>query len=139
MEGKGNTRVRIDKWLWSVRIYKTRSIAADACRNGNVKIDGKRLKPSYHVEVGNELQIRKNGFDLIFLVHKIISRRVSATLAQECYEDLTSEEELNKYKDWYIGKARAEIREKGSGRPTKKERREIDDYKDLMKDPEERS
>mgnify|MGYP000512687860 CR=1 FL=1 len=74
--------------------------------------------------------VRKNGFDLTFLVKDIIKKRVSATLAAPCYEDLTPDSEKNKYKDWYIGKASAEMRGKGEGRPTKRERREIDDYKD---------
>ena len=61
---------------------------------------------------------------------KLISKRVSATLAQPCYEDLTPEDELNKYNSWYIGKASAEKREKGAGRPTKRERRDLEDFKD---------
>ena len=128
------SKVRIDKWLWSVRIYKTRSQAAEACRSGDVKIEGRRIKPSYVVEPENTFEVSKNGFDMIFRVVKVISRRVSAPMAQECYEDLTSEEEMNKYKDWFIGKAKPEIREKGSGRPTKKERREIDEYKDSIQE-----
>ena len=123
-------KIRVDKWLWSVRIFKSRSIATEACKSGNVKIEGKNLKPSYLVQAGDSIQVKKNGFNLIFLVDKIISKRVSATLAAECYTNQTSEEELNKYKDWFIGKARAEMRERGTGRPTKRERREIDWFKD---------
>lgn len=122
-------KVRVDKWLWSVRIFKTRTLAGDACRDGKVKLNDKRLKPSFIISGGEHLQVRKNGFDLVYQVNKCIDRRVSATLASTCYENLTSEDELNKYEDWFVGKARTELREKGLGRPTKKERREIDGFK----------
>ena len=125
-------KVRLDKWLWSVRIFKTRSIAAEACKSGSVKNHKKSLKPSFIVAPDDFLFVKKNGFLLQFQVLKIISKRVSAVLAQECYIDLTPAEELNKYKDWFVGKARPEMREKGAGRPTKRERREIDGYKELF-------
>ena len=122
-------KVRIDKWLWSVRIFKSRSMATDACKSGKVKIDDKPIKASYMVQREEILQVKKNGFDLTFKVVDLIEKRVSAVLAQPCYEELTPEEELNKYKNWYVGKGRPEMREKGAGRPTKKERREIDRFK----------
>ncbi|MEM6321842.1 MAG: RNA-binding S4 domain-containing protein [Bacteroidota bacterium] len=124
-------KVRIDKWLWSVRIFKSRSMATDACKAHKVKIDGKNVKPSYLVQRDEVVAVRKNGFDLTFKVVDLIDKRVSATLAQPCYEDLTSAEELNKYNDWFVGKAKPEVREKGAGRPTKKDRREIDRFKDF--------
>jgi ribosome-associated heat shock protein Hsp15 len=74
--------------------------------------------------------VRKNGFDFQFKVKELIQKRVGAQIAQTCYEDLTTEEELNKFKDWYVGKGKIEFREKGVGRPTKKERRSIDDFKE---------
>lgn len=123
-------RVRIDKWLWAVRIFKSRTMANTAVKSGKVKVGEKTVKPSYQVGVDEMLSVRKNGFNLTFIVKDIIKKRVSATLAAPCYEDLTPESEKNKYKDWYIGKASAEIRAKGEGRPTKRERREIDEYKD---------
>ena len=123
-------KVRIDKWLWSVRIFKSRSISSDACRTNKVKINEKNVKPSYPVRVGERVHVYKDGFNLTFEVVQLINKRVSATLAQPCYKNLTPEEELNKYKDWYIGKGAPERREKGAGRPTKRERREIDDFKD---------
>lgn len=123
-------KVRIDKWLWSVRIFKSRTIASEACRSGKVKIDGKNVKPSFLVEREAEVFVHKGGFNLHFKVVDLIQKRVSATLAQQCYENLTSEEEMNKYKDWFVGKGANEQREKGAGRPTKKERREIDEFKD---------
>ena len=129
-------KVRLDKWLWSVRIFKTRSIAAEACKSGNVKNHKKSLKPSFMVAPNDLLFVKKNGFLLQYQVLKTITKRDSAPLAQECYIDLTPAEELNKYKDWFIGKARPEMREKGAGRPTKRERREIDDYKGLFLEEE---
>ena len=129
MATQQSDQVRIDKWLWSVRIFKSRSQATDACKRGKVKIDGSPVKASYQVTIGEHIHVRKEGFDLQFEVVDLISKRVSAPLAQKCYVNLTPEEELNKYKDWYIGKAPAEMRERGAGRPTKRERRELDDFK----------
>ena len=125
-------KIRIDKWLWSVRIFKTRTLASNECRNSNVKLNDKKAKPSSLVSVGDELLVSKNGFNLHFKVIKLIEKRVSATLAEVCYENLTTEEEMNKFKDWYIGKGKTEKREPGTGRPTKKERRDIDIYKDEL-------
>ena len=122
-------KVRIDKWLWSVRIFKSRSIATDACKSGKVKIGEKSVKPSYLVSVGDLLHVRKEGFNLQFKVVSLLEKRVSAVLAAPCYENLTPDDELNKYKDWYVGKGKPEIRERGSGRPTKKERRTMEDFK----------
>lgn len=122
-------KVRVDKWLWSVRIFKSRSIATDATKSGKVKINDKTAKPSTLLQMEDMVGVRKNGFDFRFKVLKLIDKRVGAALAIECYENVTPEKELNKYKDWFIGKAQAEVREKGAGRPTKRDRREIDTYK----------
>jgi len=131
-------KVRIDKWLWSIRIFKSRSLSTKKCRSGKVKIDGQNLEPSHLIIIGDIVEVRKEGFNLIFKVIQLIDIRVPAILAQECYQNMTSEEELNKYKDWFIGKAGSEKRERGSGRPTKKEKREIDEFKDdfLVQDGE---
>lgn len=123
------TKVRIDKWLWSVRIFKSRTMATDACKSGKVKIKEVNVKPSYLLQVGELVEVRKNGFNLKFKVNTLLEKRVSATLAAPCYDNLTPEEELNKYNDWFIGKGRAEVRAKGEGRPTKRERRVLDKYK----------
>ncbi|MEE9372036.1 MAG: RNA-binding S4 domain-containing protein [Saprospiraceae bacterium] len=123
-------KTRIDKWLWSVRIFKTRTLASSECRNNNVNIHDKKAKPSSLVSIDDEVYVSKNGFNLHFKVIKVIEKRVSATLASSCYKNLTKEEEMNKYKDWYVGKGRSEMRAKGAGRPTKKERRELDIFKD---------
>ena len=123
-------KVRVDKWLWSVRIFKSRSIATDCCKSGKVKIDGKTIKPSYLLVRDEILEVRKEGFDMKYKVVDLLEKRVSATLAAPCYENLTPQEELDKYKDWYVGKKGVEQREKGEGRPTKRERRDIDKYKE---------
>ncbi|HLO53882.1 MAG TPA: RNA-binding S4 domain-containing protein [Saprospiraceae bacterium] len=130
-------KVRIDKWLWSVRLFKSRSMATDACKAGKVKIKDSNVKPSYLVTSGEEIEVKKNGFNLTFKVLQIIEKRVSATLAAPCFEDLTPLEEINKYKEWFVGKAGSEFRQRGVGRPTKKERREIDDFKDMYLEDDE--
>lgn len=123
-------KVRVDKWLWSVRIFKSRTLATDACKAGKVKIEGESVKPSYSIQRGEVVEVRKNAFNFQYKVIDLIEKRVSAPLAQACYEDLTPEEELNKFNDWFVGKAGSEKREKGVGRPTKRERRNIDRFKE---------
>lgn len=122
-------KVRVDKWLWSVRIFKSRTQATDACKSGQVKIEGVPIKPSYLLQRDEVVAVRKSGFNFTYRVTDLLEKRVGAPLAQICYEDLTPEEERNKYKDWFVGKAAPERREKGAGRPTKKERREIESFK----------
>lgn len=123
-------KVRVDKWLWSVRIFKSRTIAANACKTGKVKVNDKTVKPSTTIEREDLIEVKKNGFNFQFKVIDLIQKRVGAPIAQTCYEDLTPAEELNKYHDWYIGKSQPEKREKGAGRPTKKERRNIEQFKE---------
>ena len=122
-------KVRVDKWLWSVRIFKSRTIATDTIKAGKVKVNNALVKASQLVQAGDRIAVQKNGFQFMFEVINPIEKRVGAIIAQACYTDLTPVEELNKYKDWFVGKAGGEFRERGSGRPTKKERREIDDFK----------
>ncbi len=122
-------KVRVDKWLWSVRIFKSRTIATDACKSGKVKIEGVVVKPSQLIQRDEVLEVRKNGFNFTYKVVDLIQKRVGAPIAQACYEDLTPEEELNKYNNWFVGKGASEKREKGAGRPTKRERREIERFK----------
>lgn len=124
------TKVRIDKWLWSVRIFKSRTQATDACKSGKVRVNETTVKPSFPVEEGMHLYVKKNGFNMEYKILKLLKNRVGAAIAVECYENLTPPDELNKFKNWYIGKAAAEKREKGTGRPTKRERRKLDDYKE---------
>jgi len=122
--------IRVDKWLWAVRIFKTRTQATTACKSGRVRLNDHTIKPSTTVTAGNILQVKKVGFNFVFKVEKIITKRVGAALAQPCYENITPEAELNKYKDWFIGKAPAEYRDRGVGRPTKTERRALEEFKD---------
>ena len=137
-------KVRVDKWLWSVRVFKSRSLATTMCKNGRISMGEKKLKPSALIAVGDSINVLKEGFNLTIKVVKLLEKRVGAPIAITCYENLTPEEELNKYKSWFIGKGRAEIREKGSGRPTKRERRDIDEFKeeylfqDLWSDEDEK-
>ncbi|MEQ6123980.1 RNA-binding S4 domain-containing protein [Pseudotenacibaculum sp. MALMAid0570] len=120
--------MRIDKYLWCIRIFKTRNIATEACKKGHVKIDGKNVKPSKEV-FGNELIIvRKNQLNYEFEVLDIPQSRVGAKLVDLYRKDKTPKEEFEKLdllkysKDYY--------RKKGTGRPTKKDRRDIDEYYD---------
>ena len=114
----GQTRVRVDVWLWSVRQCKTRSLATSECRAGHVRVNGETAKPATVVRIGDEVRYRYEGFDRILKVTGIISKRTSAPLAQACYENLTPERPRV-----YVPVMRREL---GSGRPTKKERRELD-------------
>ncbi|MCC6725336.1 MAG: RNA-binding S4 domain-containing protein [Saprospiraceae bacterium] len=122
-------KVRIDKWLWSVRIYKSRTLAADEIKSGKVRIGEHAAKPADNVVEGQVVHVKKEGFNLEFLVKKLIDKRVGAAIAVECYDNITPESEMNKYKEWYVGKQGVEMRERGTGRPTKRERREIDTFK----------
>ncbi len=123
-------KVRLDKWLWSVRIFKSRTKATEVCKKGNVTVNDSISKPSHMIRKGDTIGVKKNGFNLIFKVEDLLNKRVSATLAAQCYTNLTPESELNKYKDWYIGKGAPERRDRGAGRPTKRERRELEEFKE---------
>ncbi len=127
-------KVRIDKYLWSIRIFKSRTIAAEAIRDGKVKINGEPAKASTLVGLTDIIDVHKEGFRMKYKVLQLLEKRVSPVLAKPCYEDLTPLEELNKYKTWFVGKGGPERRERGAGRPTKKERREIEDYKEESDD-----
>ena len=117
---------RLDKWLWAARIFKTRTIAADACKNGRVMIDGVKMKPSRMIKEGDVLQVRKPPVTYSFKVLKAIQNRVGAKLVPEVLENVTTPDqyellEMNRISG-FVGRAR------GTGRPTKKERRELDDF-----------
>lgn len=108
---------RVDSWLWAVRVYKTRSAATTACRAGHVRVNGDKAKAAQGVRVGDELRIRIAGFDRILIVRQILVKRVGAPLAALAYEDRTPEREPQ---------AALAVRDRGAGRPTKRERRDID-------------
>lgn len=122
---------RIDQWLWSVRIFKSRTQANDACKKGKVLINGVKAKPSATVQPDDHVKVGKDKFEYEYKVQKVIKKRVGAPLARECYEDITPEEELKKFERWHVAGSKGEYREKGTGRPTKKERREIEKFKGL--------
>jgi ribosome-associated heat shock protein Hsp15 len=111
-------------------LFKSRTLATDACKNGKVYLGTNPLKPSHDIHPGDLLFVHKDGFRFSIKVKELLEKRVSASLAKNYYENLTPEEELNKYKVWFVGKAAAEVREKGSGRPTKLDRREIEEFKE---------
>ena len=118
-----NEEVRIDKWLWAVRIFKTRTIAAEECGKGRVVINGVSVKPSHIVKVGEVVLVRKPPVIHTYKVIGLLKNRVSAQLAKNYIEDLTPEDELAKRE-----LARLSMnfqREPGAGRPTKKDRRDI--------------
>lgn len=120
--------MRIDKYLWCIRLFKTRSIATNACKKGQVKIDGNNLKPSKEIYGGEHIMVRKNQINYQIEVLDIPESRVGAKLVNLYRKDLTPQEELGKTellkfaKDYY--------RKKGTGRPTKKDRRDIEEYYD---------
>jgi len=116
--------VRIDKWLWAVRICKTRAIAADLCKKHRVSIENQGVKPSREIRSGQIITVRKDNIDWQFKVLKCIEKRVGAKIAAECREDLTPQEQIDKLK--MIKSGWIPRRAKGEGRPTKKDRRAID-------------
>jgi len=127
-----NKTVRIDKFLWSVRLYKTRSIASDECRKGRILIDNIQVKPSRLVGAGEKIIVKKPPVNYIFRILEPIENRVSAKLVEKFMEDLTPEEE--KIKLDVKQSAGIFFRDKGTGRPTKKERRLIDKLKEDLSD-----
>ena len=119
-------KVRFDKWLWAVRFYKTRSMAAAACRKGKVIIDNLPVKPSAHVLLDEIINVKKPPVIFTYRIKKIPLKRLSAKLAKECFEDLTPQEESDKLKVKEL--PGFGYRKRGDGRPTKKARRIIDKY-----------
>ena len=119
--------VRIDKWLWAVRLYKTRSQAADACKGGKVKMDGVSVKASREVKVGDIIQLHHNYIRRTVKVKVAAKNRVAAKLVSGLMEDLTPAEEFEKLE--MMKQLNQEKRDRGTGRPTKKDRRIIDKIK----------
>ncbi len=118
--------VRIDKWLWATRIFKTRTIAAEACKKGRVMIGGVSVKPSRMIKVGEVLQVRKPPVTFSFKVLALSDRRMGAKLVPEYMENVTTPDqyellEMNRISG-FVNRA------KGLGRPTKKDRRELEHF-----------
>jgi ribosome-associated heat shock protein Hsp15 len=121
--------IRIDKWLWAVRVFKTRSMASAACRAGKVKINDQEVKPSRDVCIRDVLVIRVNPhFTRTVKVIELLSNRVGAKLVPNYAEDLTPQEEYDKLKKY--NELNWERRDRGIGRPTKKQRRDIERLKE---------
>ena len=117
---------RIDKWLWAARIFKTRSLAADACKNGRVTFNGSTIKPSRMIKEGDTVHVKKSPITYSFKVLKAIEQRVGAKLIPEIYENVTDPKQYELLEmsriSGFVDRAR------GTGRPTKKERRALDAY-----------
>ena len=128
-------KLRIDKYLWSIRLFKTRSLATDACRAGRVKKEGNNIKPSYEVKVGEVYQVSKAVEKKTIKVLDLLYTRVDAKKAVLAYADLTPPEETARYKSMF--QSPVLTRDRGTGRPTKKDRRDIDDLSDSFFNDEE--
>ena len=117
--------LRIDKYLWSIRVYKTRTDATDACKGGKVRVNGSDIKPSKGVKVGDMITARKGAVVYTYKVLELIDKRQSAKLVPRYAENLTPQEELDKLRapiETFFLK-----RDRGAGRPTKKDRRQMED------------
>jgi ribosome-associated heat shock protein Hsp15 len=120
------TEVRIDKWLWAVRLFKTRSLAAEACKKGKVIIQNVQAKPSRNVKVGDVVCIKRNPILFSFKVLALSENRMNAKLVAGFMENVTTTDQLELIE---LGKLAGQTgRDRGTGRPTKKERRELDDF-----------
>ncbi|MEA4950444.1 MAG: RNA-binding S4 domain-containing protein [Petrimonas sp.] len=122
--------VRIDKWLWAVRVFKTRTVASDACKKGRVLIDNVSVKPSRMIRAGDIVQVRKPPVTFSFKVLDLSDKRMGAKLVPQFMENVTPPEqyeilELNKISGFVD-------RQRGTGRPTKKERRDLDQFTDMF-------
>lgn len=120
--------VRIDKWLWAVRVYKTRAKANDACSSGRVRVNGEVAKPATKVKQGHSIEVRRRDRTLIIEVVRPIEKRVSASLAVEAYVDHSppAPDRPSTPEDIVLAAGR---RERGAGRPTKRDRRRLEEMK----------
>lgn len=117
---QGGATVRVDSWIWSVRLVKTRSMGATACRGGHVRVNGERVKPAHGVRVGDEVRLRHEGRERVVVVTRLIRKRVGAPVAAQCYVDNSPPPPPRE------AVAPAGIRDRGAGRPTKRDRREME-------------
>ena len=121
---------RLDKWLWAARVYKTRTLAADACKNGRITINGAAAKPSRTVKAGDRVGVKKVPVTYPFLVKQAIEKRVGAKLLPDVLENVTPPEQYELLEmsriSGFVDRAR------GTGRPTKKDRRALDDFADTF-------
>jgi len=117
--------VRIDSWIWAVRLVKTRSVGATACRGGHVRVNGERVKPAHAVRVGDEVRLRHEGRERIVVVKRLIRKRVGAPVAAQCYIDNSPPPPPRE------AVAPVGVRDRGTGRPTKRDRRELERLRGL--------
>lgn len=121
-----NEKVRIDKWLWAVRLFKTRSMATTACDQGKISVNNTTAKASRIVNVNDIIHIKRTGIVRSYKILQVISNRIAAKLVEEHCLDLTPPDELESFKN--RSKRPGIYRDPGSGRPTKRERRDLDDF-----------
>ncbi|HEY4324207.1 MAG TPA: RNA-binding S4 domain-containing protein [Mucilaginibacter sp.] len=121
-------KLRIDKYLWAIRVFKTRTLATEACKAGRVKLDSQNIKPSHEVKIGEVYQVSKGIERKVLKVTGLLENRLDAKNAVNFYEDITPVEQTQAFKSMFH--APILKRDRGTGRPTKKDRREIDDLKD---------
>ena len=120
------TEVRIDKWLWAVRLFKTRTLAAEACKKGKVIVQNVQVKPSRNVKVGDVISIKRNPILFSFKVLALSENRMNAKLVAGFMENVTTADQLELIE---LSKLAGQTgRDRGTGRPTKKDRRELDDF-----------
>lgn len=120
------SEVRIDKFLWAMRIYKTRSIAADACKNGRITMNGVQLKPSRTFHVGDTFSVRKGPITYTYRILQLCQNRLGAKMVPEYIRDITAPEQLELLELARL--AGQSGRDRGTGRPTKKDRRDIETF-----------
>jgi ribosome-associated heat shock protein Hsp15 len=126
MTEEKDNRMRVDKWLWTVRQYKSRSLATEACEKGRIIIDDQSVKPSRLIKPGDVIQVKRTGLIRQLKVLKLNPGRLSAKLVPEFCEDLTPQSDIDAYR---ARLTRVTIyRDPGTGRPTKQERRALDDF-----------
>jgi ribosome-associated heat shock protein Hsp15 len=121
-------KLRIDKYLWAIRAFKTRTLATDACKAGRVKLDGNNVKPSHEVKINEIYHVSKGAERRVLKVSALLENRTDAKTAVNFYEDITPLEETHAFKSMFH--APMLKRDRGAGRPTKRDRREIDELKD---------
>ncbi len=128
-------KLRIDKYLWAIRVFKTRTLATEACKAGRVKLDGQNIKPSHEVKVGEVYSISKGVERKVVRVTGLLENRMDAKSVINFFADETPVEQTNQYKSMFH--APVLKRDRGTGRPTKRDRREIDDIKENFFDRNE--
>ncbi|ONK15462.1 RNA-binding S4 domain-containing protein [Streptomyces sp. MP131-18] len=118
--GEDATSVRVDAWIWAVRLAKTRSAAGAACRAGHVRVNGERVKPAHPVRTGDEVRVRQPDRERLVVVSRLLRKRVGAAVAAECFVDNSPPPPPREVT------AALPVRDRGTGRPTKRDRREME-------------